>query len=63
MGDQRRDDAVAATLPSSTEKGWEDDDNETIESGDLLPRLVVNELLSDEDAERALEEPFDRSDI
>ena len=62
MGDQRRDDAVAATLPSSTEEEWEDDDNEAIETGDLLARLVVNELLSDEDTERELEEPADRSD-
>ena len=63
MGDQRRDDAVAATLPSSTEEDWEDDDNEAIETGDLLARLVVNELLSDEDAERELEEPADPSDV
>ena len=62
MGDQRRDDEVAATLPSSTEEEWEDDDNEAIETGDLLARLVVNELLSDEDTERELEEPADRSD-
>ena len=63
MGDQRRDDAVAATLPSSTEEEWEDDDNEAIETGDLLARLVVNELLSDEDTERELEEPADLSDV
>ena len=63
MGDQRRDDAVAATLPSSTEEDWDDDDNEAIETGDLLARLVVNELLSDEDTERELEEPADRSDV
>ena len=63
MGDQRRDDEVAATLPSSTEEEWEDDDNEAIETGDLLARLVVNELLSDEDTERELEEPADRSDV
>jgi hypothetical protein len=63
MGDQRRDDAVAATLPSSTEEDWEDDDNEAIETGDLLARLVVNELLSDEDTERELEEPADPSDV
>ena len=63
MRDQRRDDAVAATLPSSTEEDWEDDDNEAIETGDLLARLVVNELLSDEDTERELEEPADRSDV
>ena len=62
MWDQRRDDAVAATLPSSTEEEWEDDDNEAIETGDLLARLVVNELLSDEDTERELEEPADPSD-
>ena len=52
MGDPRRDDEVAATLPSSTEEDWEDDDNEAIETGDLIARLVVNELLSDEDTER-----------
>ena len=63
MGDQRRDDAVAATLPSSTEEEWDDDDNEAIETGDLLARLVVNELLSDEDTERELAEPADRSDV
>ena len=63
MGDQRRDDAVAATLPSSTEEDWDDDDNEAIETGDLLARLVVNELLSDEDTERELAEPADRSDV
>ena len=63
MGDQRRDDAVAATLPSSTEEDWEDDDNEAIETGDLLARLVVNELLSDEDTEGELAEPADRSDV
>ena len=62
MGDQRRDDAVAATLPSATEEEWEDEDNETIETGDLLARLVVNELLSDEVTERELEEPADPSD-
>lgn len=62
MQDQRRDDAVAATLPSSTAEEWEADDNEAIETGDLLARLVVNELLSDEGAERALEELADRSD-
>ena len=60
MGDQRRDDAVAAALPSSTEE--EDDDNEAIETGDLLARLVVEDLLSDIDTERELEEPVDRSD-
>ena len=58
MGDQRRDDAVAATLPSSTEKDWEDDDDEANETGDLFARLVVDELLSDEDTERELEEPL-----
>ena len=63
MGDQRRDDEVAATLPSSTEEDWEDDDNEAIETGDLLARLVVNELLSDEDTEGELAEPADRSDV
>ena len=63
MGDQRRDDEVAATLPSSTEEDWKDDDNEAIETGDLLARLVVNELLSDEDTERELAEPADRSDV
>ena len=40
MGDQRRDDSVAATLPSSTEEEWENDDNEVIETGDLLAHLV-----------------------
>ena len=63
MGDQRRDDAVAATLPSSIEEEREDEDDETIETGDLLARLVVNELLSDEDTEHELEEPADRSDV
>ena len=63
MGDQRRDNAVAATLPSSTEEDWKDEDNEAIETGDLLARLVVNELLSDEDTEGELEEPADRSDV
>ena len=56
MGDQRRDDAVAATLPSLSEEDWEDDDNEVIETGDLLARLVANELLSDEDTEGEVEE-------
>ena len=59
MGDQRRDDEVAATLPSSSEEDWDDDDNEAIETGGLLARLVVNELLSDEDTA----EPSDRSDV
>ena len=63
MGDQRRDDEVAATLPSSSEEDWEDDDNEAIETGDLLARLVANELLSDEDTEGELAEPADRSDV
>ena len=63
MQDQRRDDAVAATLPSSTEEEWEDDDNEAIETGDLLARLVVNELLSDGDTQRELAEPADHSDV
>jgi hypothetical protein len=63
MGDQRRDDAVAATLPSSTEEEWEDDDNEAIETGDLLACLVVDELLSNEEPERELEEPSDPSDV
>jgi hypothetical protein len=62
MQDQRRDDAVAATLPSSTEKEREDDDNEMIENGELLARLVVDELLSDEVTERELEELADPSD-
>ena len=53
----------AATLPSSTEEDWEDDDNEAIETGDLLARLVVNELLSDEDTERELEESADPLDV
>ena len=53
MGDPRRDDEVAATLPSSTEEDWEDDDNEAIElAKPSIARLVVNELLSDEDTER-----------
>ena len=39
-----------------------DDDNEAIETGDLLARLVVEDLLSDIDTERELEEPVDRSD-
>ena len=63
MGDERRDDEVAATLPSSSEEDWEDDDNGAIETGDLLARLVVNELLSDEDTEGELAEPADRSDV
>ena len=62
MGDQRRDHAVAATLPSATEEEWKDEDDETIENGDLLARLVVNELLSDEVTQRELEEPSDPSD-
>ena len=61
MGNPRRDDAVAATLPSPEEES-EDEDNETVENGDLLARLVVNELLSDEDAERELKELADPSD-
>jgi len=63
MGDPRRDEAVAATLPSSTEEEWEDDDNEAIETGDLLARLVVENLLSDDDMEGGLEESADRSDV
>ena len=47
MQDQRRDDVVAATLPSSSEEDWEDD-NEAIETGD---------------SERELEEPADSSDV
>ena len=62
MWDQRRDDAVAATLPSPTEEDWKDD-NEAMETGDLLARLVVNELLSDEDTERELDEPADPLDV
>ena len=63
MQDQRRDDAVAATLPSSPEEEWEEDDNEAIENGDLLARLVANELLSDGDSGRELEGLADRSDV
>ena len=63
MGDQRRDEAVAATLPSSTEEEWGDGDNEAIETGDLLARLVVNELLTEEGKEHELEEPADPSDV
>jgi hypothetical protein len=63
MRDERRDDEVAATLPSSSEEEWEDDDNGAIETGDLLARLVANELLSDEDTEGELAEPADRSDV
>ena len=63
MGDPRRDNAVAATLPSSLEEDRDDDDNEAIETGDLLARLVVDELLSDEETEHELEEPADRSDV
>jgi len=63
MQDQRRDDAVAATLPSSTAEGWEDDDNETVENGDLLARLVVENLLADIDADRESEEPAGRSGV
>ena len=63
MGDPRRDNAVAATLPSSLEEDWDDDDTEAIETGDLLARLVVDELLSDEETEGELEEPADRSDV
>ena len=63
MQDQCRDDDVAATLPSSTEEEWEDDDNEAIETGDLLARLVVDELLADIDADRELEETADPSDV
>ena len=48
MGNRRRDDDFAATLPSSTEEEWEDGDNETIENGDLLARLVVENLLADD---------------
>jgi len=63
MGDGRRDDEVAATLPSSTEEEGDDDDNEAIESGDLLARLVVEDLLSDIDADRELEESAGRVDV
>ena len=63
MGDPRRDNAVAATLPSSLEEDRDDDDNEAIETGDLLARLVVDGLLSDEETEGELEEPADRSDV
>jgi len=59
MGDQRRDDAVAATLPSSTEDDWEGVDNEAIETGDLLARLVVSDI----DAEGELQEAADRVDV
>jgi hypothetical protein len=62
MGNPRRDDAVAATLPSSTAEEWEDDGNEAIETGDLLARLVVEDLLSDIDAEGELQESADPSD-
>ena len=51
-----------ATLPSSLEEDRDDDDNESIETGDLLARLVVDELLSEEDTE-PLEERADRSDV
>ena len=63
MGDPRRDNAAAATLPSPTEEDWKDEDNGAIETGDLLARLVANELLSDEDTEGELAEPADRSDV
>ena len=63
MGNPRRDDDVAATLPSSTAEDWKDDDNEAIETRDLLARLVVNELLSNEDAERELDELADPPDV
>jgi hypothetical protein len=63
MQDQRRDDDVAATLPSSTEENWEDDDNETVENGDLLARLVVENLLADEDAEGELQESAGHVDV
>jgi hypothetical protein len=63
MGDQRRDDAVAATLPSSTEEDWEDEDDEAIETGDLLARLVVENLLADEDTEGELQESAGRVDV
>jgi hypothetical protein len=36
---------------------------EAVENGELLARLVANELLSDEDTERELEELADRSDV
>jgi hypothetical protein len=62
MGDQRRDDAVAATLPRSTEEDWEDKDDE-VQIGDLLAHLIVENLLADKDTERELEEPADRSDV
>ena len=62
MGDPRRDNAVAATLPSSLEEDWKDEDNGAIETG-ILARLVANELLSDEETEGELEEPADRSDV
>ena len=61
MGDQRRDDEVGATLPA--QEDWKDEDNGAIETGDLLARLVANELLSDEDTEGELAEPADRSDV
>ena len=51
-----------ATLPSSLEEDRDDDDNESIETGDLLARLVVDELLSEEDTE-PLEEQADRSAV
>jgi hypothetical protein len=63
MGDQRRDDAVAATLPSSPEQESEDEDNETLKNGELLARLVVEKLLADIDADREPEESADRSDV
>ena len=63
MGDERRDEAVAATLPSSTEGEGDDDDDEAIETGDLLARLVVNELLSDEDTHASWKSRLIRSDV
>ena len=51
MRDQRRDDEVAATLPSSTEKQSEHDDDEAKETEDLFARLVAEHLLSDDDSE------------
>jgi len=62
MGNPRRDDDVAATLPSSTEEEWEDEGNEKIENRDLLARLVAEDLLSDIDTEGEVKDVADRSD-
>jgi hypothetical protein len=61
MLDQQRQEELSATLPSSVNEDWEEDDVDA-EAKELYARLVVKHLVSGDDVDHQSDEPSDVSE-